>query len=257
MTSLFNILISAAMTLVLGASLAAAQNEAPREQREQREQRDPREMRPRPPELTEQELEDVLAFMREYLPNRFEMFEQLSPSQQARSVFLRNLTQRYRNLQRMKEQDASVYNAMLQHMQLQDEVFGLMRDARFGDEDAQGKLREKVKELVMLSLEEREKRVQSLERSLEQEKKRLAADKADPDAAVERRLRQMRDEADDVRSRFDELRAMREQYRPGPGVLRPNRPFRDGRGPRDAAGPNDSREAEPPATAPTTQPDNR
>jgi hypothetical protein len=159
------------------------------------------------PPLSQQEIQETATFFRDHAPNRYALFEQLDEGFPRRRV-LRVMVNRYRQIQRFKDNDQEMYNLAVKQFELQDEAFGIIRNvAGTGNPDAEtlSKLRDKVKELAQLGLKEREKRVERLERMLAEEKSRLEADKADPDALVDRQLRQIRNEADEVKRHLDQL----------------------------------------------------
>lgn len=159
------------------------------------------------PPPSQQEVQDTVNFFRDHAPNRYALFEQLDEGR-PRFRVLRVMVNRFRQVQRFKDNDPELYNLAVKQFELQDEAFGMIRNvAGPGNPDAEtlSKLRDKVRELAQLGLKEREKRVERLEKMLAEEKTRLDADKADPDALVDRQLRQIRNEADEVKRHFDSL----------------------------------------------------
>jgi hypothetical protein len=157
-----------------------------------------------PREVSDEEREQIFAFMKEHSPNRFEVLERLPDGHWRRHPMLMRMAARYRHLQRFREQDESVYKLLVRQFELQDEVFGLTRDGKFDDPEIISKLREKVGEMVQLSIQERQKRIEGLERALAQEKQRLEDDKANPEQAIDRQLLRMKNEAEDVRRRVQD-----------------------------------------------------
>ena len=158
---------------------------------------------------TDQELEDVREFMKEHSPKRYALYEQMSsnfPGRANRLLF--GMLGRYRNLQRFREHDEAIYNILVRQIEVQDDVFELLRQGGLTDAELRARVRAKVAELVQLSLEEREQRIAVLERSVEEQKRQLAADKANLDSVIDRRLTEMKQNEEHIRRRIEGERRM-------------------------------------------------
>jgi hypothetical protein len=162
----------------------------------------------RQPPPTTQERAEAIDFIRQHSPNRASFIERQwlpGPARQRMAVMMINT---YRNLQKAKEQDPEVYDLMLKRLELEDKLFerDFRRSLLSGSSDAKAELRSKALDIVRLSLREREKRIERLERALEVEKKNLAADKANPDALVDGHARRMETQLRELTNRMLERR---------------------------------------------------
>lgn len=165
---------------------------------------------PRPPMLqpppTSQERDEVIEFFRANTKTRMQMFDQLPEGRSAKNRMLQMMTERYRRLQRIKTDDPAVYDLMLSQMVLQDEALGLLRKQRppnqedgANKEEREQELRQKVRQLVDVMLQERQKRVERLEKMLADQKSNLEQDVANPDKLVDQHLAQMKADLDELR----------------------------------------------------------
>lgn len=146
---------------------------------------------------TEEEWRDVAEFMARYSPNRLKAIEEQGGADGPRFANLRKFVfMHYRELQAVKEKgDQELYDLKVQGAQAEDEVFGLQRQMREAtDPDRpvlRHQLRQKVGEMVRLGLKERELRIARLEKSLADEKAKLAADQQSVDQRVSERLQSL------------------------------------------------------------------
>ncbi|MBC8106152.1 MAG: hypothetical protein H7Z14_06145 [Anaerolineae bacterium] len=178
---------------------------------------------------TTQEREEVIEFFRTNMKNRMSVFDRLPDGQPAKNRMLQMMTERYRRLQRTKAQDPTVYELMVSQMVLQDEALSLLQDQRNSQNDAtkrealEQELRDKVKQLINDTLQERRKRVEHLEQMLKDQKSRLELDEAHPDALVSQHLKQLKTDIDEMRKIWPGRRA----GGMGMGERRPSPPTTD------------------------------
>ena len=177
-----------------------------------RDDRDGPDFRPREPRgdqfrgpPTTQEREEAIEFFRQHMKYRMQIFDRLPEGRPARARMMQMMMERYRRLQRVRMEDSAMFDLMLAQMQLQDNALDVMqqqREQRANQEEVdrlQGVLREKVKQIIELSLQERQARIDRLEKQLAEQKARLEQDLANPEALVDQHMLQMRQDADEVR----------------------------------------------------------
>ena len=181
----------------------------------------------RGPAPTTQESEDAIDFVSKHSPNRYAVFNRLPVNSQPRQRMVNMMTNVYRNLQRSKDQDPEVYELMVKRFELEDSLFDFefrRRLIRGDDSNARSELRAKAAEIVQLSLREREKRIERLERALDTEKKALAADRANPEALVDGHAKRLMAQLRDWGERWREFRNRNGWYPGGGGGPRVNPP---------------------------------
>lgn len=139
---------------------------------------------------SEEELEDIAAFMREFAPARWAAMESLPDSGAVRRSVMVYVVARWRHLQVLREEDTQLYDIKVQQMTVEDAIYGLLARTRTPAErePLRKSLREKVTELVNLGLKEREHRIERLRQALKVEEDRLAKDQATTGRTVERRV---------------------------------------------------------------------
>jgi hypothetical protein len=148
------------------------------------------------------------------MKNRLRFFDMLPDNRPAKLRLTQMMVDRYRRLQRVKADDPVVYDLMVQQMVLQDEALGLLQQQRGARDDParfealQGELRQKVRQLIDVSLQERQKRVEKLEQMLQEQKARLAQDQANPEALVDQHMATLKSDVDEVRKLMGGRRGM-------------------------------------------------
>jgi hypothetical protein len=119
---------------------------------------------------------------------------------QPRGFRLRSLfTQRYRVLQRVKENDSQGYETRLKRFTLEDEIWDLGRQLRDAadtsrEQELRQQLRGKIAEWLDMGTAERRERIRRMEKTLETEKQELARDQSQREEIIQRRLRQAMNE---------------------------------------------------------------
>ncbi len=139
---------------------------------------------------SEQETEDIAAFMREFAPARWAALESLPEAGAVRRSVMVYVAARWRHLQILREEDTQLYDIKVQQMTVEDAIYGLLARTRTPAEREPLRkiLREKVTELVKLGLKEREHRIERLRQSLKVEEDRLTRDRGTTTRMVERRV---------------------------------------------------------------------
>jgi len=125
---------------------------------------------------TEAEMQAAEQFLKEELPMRYELFAQIPQGAPMRQRVLALMAVKYRGLIRVKDQDPEMYEQLLKEAKLEDEAMRFALDAHKGDTSADAKLHDKARELVDLSLENRQARIERLEEQLRHQKDQLARD---------------------------------------------------------------------------------
>ena len=152
---------------------------------------------------TTQERDEAIEFFRQHMKFRMSILEQVPEGRPVRHRMMQMMMDRYRRLQRARMEDATMFDLMLEQMHLQDDALRLLQEQRFNRNDQptvdrlEEELRVKVRQIIDLSLQERQKRITRLEQQLADQKTRLEQDLANPDSLVERQVTQMRNDADD------------------------------------------------------------
>lgn len=146
--------------------------------------------------VTEDQWQQVMAFMKQHSPRRAEELEKIS-SDSSRAMFMRNLVRaRYDFMMSLKndEQGNALYELQVNKMETEDAIYGVLLDSQkksdtITDAD-KAKLRDLVSKLVDTNFKEREHRIVKLERSLDDARKSLDRDKTNKDSVVDNRLNQ-------------------------------------------------------------------
>jgi hypothetical protein len=115
-------------------------------------------------EVSEEEWNEIRAFMREYSRKKWDMFEKIPEGHELRRKVKPGIVYRYRELQTLKAQDPSRYELGLRRVRLEDDLFGLMGQLKFGrdelsEEKQRAMLRPKFVELWKIQMEDRELQV--------------------------------------------------------------------------------------------------
>ncbi len=147
--------------------------------------------RPQPADPTDAEWSQVEAFMRQNSPNRWKAFEQLAAENRVPRSLRRWMFARWRMIQGMGQDSPELHEQRLAHVQLEDELFGLVGQWRTTDASAQPALRlnirEKVGQLIDASLKERRARIQRSRELLDREAQRLEREEANRNQLIDRR----------------------------------------------------------------------
>lgn len=150
----------------------------------------------RPDAPTAEEWEKVSAFMQEQSPHRWRLYQRLAEESSAQRSVRRMIWSRYQNLQDLKQEDPAFYEMRLRQLQLEDEIFDLVDLLKNAESPEQkdkvrGQMREKLGQAVDIGIKERRHRINKLEKALQTEKNRLAADEKDHEKLIENRLNRL------------------------------------------------------------------
>ncbi|HZZ42221.1 MAG TPA: hypothetical protein VFE58_04745 [Tepidisphaeraceae bacterium] len=144
---------------------------------------------------TEEEWHSVVEFMGQYSPNRLKAIEQQGTSDAPRYATLRKAVWgHYRDLTQLKDHgDQELYDLKVNLVQADDEVWALQRQLHEAPDSDRPVLRyqlkQKITAMMKLGLKERAIRIARLEKSLADEKAKLAADQLTVDQRADERLR--------------------------------------------------------------------
>ncbi len=147
---------------------------------------------------TQEEWNDMMTFMRANSPARWRVLSslQLRPNAPIRLDAIR----RWRNFNFTKDHFPDVADQLVKRVRLEDDLFALTMDAQSsGEADSASireKIRDKIAEIVNLDFSERQTRIDKLEKMLDDEKTRLAADQSSVDKIIDRRTDQIMNRLD-------------------------------------------------------------
>lgn len=146
--------------------------------------------------------EELRQFLQEHAPNRLEFLDRLPEMGDARRRVMGLWRDRLRSMIRIREQDAELYMRMVRQFELQDQAIGLVRKAKQGDPPSQ-ELKDKVTELVHTGISLRQQRIAKLEKQLQNEKDKLAADQNNQEKLIAQQLESLRKEGKELNRRMD------------------------------------------------------
>jgi hypothetical protein len=137
---------------------------------------------------SQKDITDAMAFMKEHSRNRFDAIQSLSDADKKTRV----TDVVVRNWLSLKSQDQNLQPVLVQRTEVEDTIFGLvsqMPKEKPEDSKATQALRDAVGKLVDLGLEERQIRLENLEKTLKQQQEKLAEDRGNRGGLVEDRLK--------------------------------------------------------------------
>lgn len=140
-------------------------------------------------QISDEDMQEVMTFMREHSPHRIKTMEKLPEDSAARRGVMAFVVARYRSLQALKDEDAQLYDLGVKQVEIEDELYGLLAPARaVGDrEKMRDQIRVAVKRQVETNLAERERRLSRLRESLRREERKLDGDRARIDELTDAR----------------------------------------------------------------------
>jgi hypothetical protein len=141
---------------------------------------------PRP--FAQEEATDAIAFFTKNSPNRMKYFNLLPADGFARRAETSKLVQLYRPLQNFKESNPKLYDLLVQQVKLRDQAFQAALEGRDAD------LRSLADQIVPVSLQARQLRLDLLQKELDDQKTKLTADEANKDAASEHEVTEIKHE---------------------------------------------------------------
>ena len=187
-----SLIVTAAALAAVMPSAAMAANEGPdvRERRESPALAVAPTPRHRAPAESDNELEEIAAFMRQYAPARWAAMDALPEAGAVRRGVMVYVVARWRHLQILREEDAALYEIKVRQMAVEDAIYGMLARTRSPAErePLRKNLREKVDELVKLGLTERTHRIERLRQALTAEENRLKVDQKAMKSMVDRRV---------------------------------------------------------------------
>ena len=131
---------------------------------------------------------EVEAFMKQYSPRRWEMYQKLPPERQQQIQI--TVYRRYRLMQWFKSSDSEVYELQKTRWILGDEIFALSQElkSRSANEQTRQKLREKIGQFVDLGVQERKMRISRWEKMIANERELIAHETRDRDQIIKNRM---------------------------------------------------------------------
>jgi ribosomal 50S subunit-associated protein YjgA (DUF615 family) len=96
------------------------------------------------------------------------------------------ISERWRTLRNLKDEDPQLYEMKLKQIRLEDGIYGMLAKARTAKEREakREEVHNAVKELVSLGIEERQRRVEELQKMLAKEQEKLTDDRDRIDGVV-------------------------------------------------------------------------
>lgn len=156
-------------------------------------------------DVSPEEWQVISEFMQENFPNRWAVYQQVS-STPGREMLARELRRRivgrYRQLERIRNDNESLYNITIEQAKAEDRVWGTVRTWReLSEKNADSerasvleKLRSEVRVLLERNFKERETRLNNIRQALEREQKQLEEDRQRIDDIVESRVKTLTSE---------------------------------------------------------------
>lgn len=138
--------------------------------------------------LNAEEHEQALEFARTNMPNFTEVWEQLPQERRKRMPPRMQFAFRML-LDAQKQEDQRLFEVLVRQMKLRDDLIAIFREPR--QTRSQEAVRSKMHEAVSLWIEQRELRIEQMEKALQNEKQRLAEDKAQPDRLIDQQRRRL------------------------------------------------------------------
>lgn len=156
-----------------------------------RDGRGPRRDRPSSGPPSDEEWRAAAASMKALAPNAWARFLEIPENAPFRPSFQRGIVDRYQELARLKERNVEQYAGEIKQIQIEDEIFGIAARLRGAQgatsEELKKHLQEKVGELIDLRIGNRERRIARLAERLDQERKKLEADKKNKASTVKKK----------------------------------------------------------------------
>jgi hypothetical protein len=134
-----------------------------------------------------QEWDEMMDFMRKNSPNRARVLAESDAYESPRRFAI---LKRWRDYKFVAERFPEIADLRVQRFQTEDAIFGLELQARRDPANFQNLrplVQAKAAELVQLSIEERQRRIEKMESLLEQEKQKLASDQAGENQLIDQR----------------------------------------------------------------------
>ena len=152
---------------------------------------------------TQEELRSAMDFARQNMPNLYHMWDALGRGPQRRRLGEYAIRE-YRRYQQARENELPERaEAMLKQIRSQDEIFALVQEFQDAAPDKQDavrqRLRDKMRQVVLDMLQERQQRIERLKQMLQREERALENDRARSDATADDRLEKLLNETRPVR----------------------------------------------------------
>ncbi|HEX2972574.1 MAG TPA: hypothetical protein VHP11_09585 [Tepidisphaeraceae bacterium] len=142
-----------------------------------------------PREVREGDWEEALKFFQKHSPHRIEAWESMSEPRKSR--FKNLFAARYFSIVWLSKEDSQLRRIKIRQIEVEDQVFAIKSQLLEGNltpadtEQFKQELRGKVKELVLLRMDERKERITGLETLVKMEKERLQKDIDNQEQVIE------------------------------------------------------------------------
>ena len=144
---------------------------------------------------TEQEITEAEKFLKTYSPNRYNAYQKLMDHGAKHPFIQRGMVNGYLQLQFLETQDTELYQMKLDELGLEDQMFGIVSDAREGSEKlGREALRDRLRKLDQQLMDKREDeakhRIQKMQQAVDNEKDHLHKLQTADAAAIDNRIDQ-------------------------------------------------------------------
>src|SRR5439155_22967679 len=99
--------------------------------------------------IGEDEMGQIETFMKAYSPKRWEKLQQDVPEDRRKRI-LDNIRMQYRWMERLKEEDPTIYDIRIKRLPVEDEMFEIGWELHHGDPKSPPDLRKRLREQVRL-----------------------------------------------------------------------------------------------------------
>jgi len=147
--------------------------------------------------LSSKDIADAMIYMKDKSPNRYAALNSLPDGERKKN--LQQLAARnYLNWMRELAEDPELYSVTLKRIGSEDEIFGLVGKLRADPPDKKeadtAQLREQVANLVDLSIQERQLRLDRLQKAVKEQQQKLIEDSSHREQLVDQRMKAIQSE---------------------------------------------------------------
>jgi hypothetical protein len=140
---------------------------------------------------SDEDWNEISAFMKQYSPKRWEVYQKLPPDRQQSLQII--VARRYRLMQWVRNTDPELYEIQKTRWILGDEIFGLTQDLKAANSATEPgvrqKLKDKIGQFVDLGVQERKTRVARWEKNIANERELITRETRDREEIIRNRLR--------------------------------------------------------------------
>jgi hypothetical protein len=147
---------------------------------------------PQRPWVSPEERERIEEFAEQNMPNPYRMWQEAPEPAPRRWRLMSHAAREYRRYQQEQNAAPQQADAMLKRIRTQDELFAIVREYRQAatpqQDEIRARLREKMRDIVVQMLEEREERIARLRQMLQREESALENDRGRVEEITARRV---------------------------------------------------------------------